>query len=87
MKPVYGNDNLDADVFNDTAEKDLKLLSGDYKQTFTSKEGERVLQDLMEAYYHRISFSRGPYATAYNEGQRAVVVRILNLLKEDNNNG
>jgi|TARA_R100000482_G_C5067441_1_gene119911 oligoribonuclease NrnB/cAMP/cGMP phosphodiesterase (DHH superfamily) len=87
MKPVYGNDNLDADVFNDTAEKDLKLLSGDYKQTFTSKEGERVLQDLMEAYYKRISFSRDPYATAYNEGQRAVVVRILNLLKEDNNNG
>lgn len=87
MKPTYGNDNLDADVFNDTAEKDLKLLSGDYKQTFTSKEGERVLQDLMEAYYKRISFSRDPYATAYNEGQRAVVVRILNLLKEDNNNG
>ena len=87
MKPVYGNDNLDVDVFNDTAEKDLKLLSGDYKQTFTSKEGERVLQDLMEAYYKRISFSRDPYATAYNEGQRAVVVRILNLLKEDNNNG
>ena len=85
MKPTYGNDNLDADVFNDTAEKDLKLLSGDYKQTFTSKQGERVLQDLMEAYYKRISFSRDPYATAYNEGQRAVVVRILNLLKEDNN--
>lgn len=87
MKPIYGNDDLDADVFNDTAEKDLKLLAGDYKQTFTSKEGERVLEDLEQAYYHRISFSRDPYATAFNEGQRAVIVRIKNLLKEDNNNG
>jgi len=87
MKTLYGNDSLDADIFNDTAERDLKILAGDYKQTFTSKEGERVLKDLMEAYYHRISFSRDPYATAFNEGQRAVIVRILNLLKEDKDNG
>tara|TARA_R100001086_G_scaffold221738_1_gene139068 strand:+ start:3121 stop:3384 length:264 start_codon:yes stop_codon:yes gene_type:complete len=87
MKPEYGNDNLDADVFNDTAEKSLKILAESYKFTFSSDEGKRVLEDLEQAYYHRISFSRDPYATAFNEGQRAVIVRIKNLLKEDNNNG
>ena len=46
-----------------------------------------IIEDLEQAYYHRISFSRDPYATAFNEGQRAVIVRIKNLLKEDNNNG
>ena len=65
----------------------LKQQKKDYMITFGTKEGERVLADLLSAYYHRSSCSKDPYETAFKEGQRAVIVRILNLLKEDNNNG
>ena len=72
---------------NKTSDEELKQQKIDYLVTFNSKEGERVLADLTSAYYHRSSFSKDPYETAFKEGQRAVIVRILNLLKEDNNNG
>ena len=72
---------------NKTSDEELKQQKIDYLVTFSSKEGERVLADLTSAYYHRSSFSKDPYETAFKEGQRAVIVRILNLLKEDNNNG
>jgi hypothetical protein len=68
-------------------EQELKQQKTDYLITFSTQEGERVLADLQSAYYHRSSFSRDPYETAFKEGQRAVIVRILNLLKEDKNNG
>ena len=72
---------------NKTSDEELKQQKIDYLVTFNSKEGERVLADLTSAYYHRSSFSKDPYETAFKEGQRAVIVRILNLLKEDNTNG
>ncbi len=65
-------------------DKQLKQLEGDYKTTFSTKEGERVLADLESAYYHRSSFTKDPYETAFNEGSRAVVVRILNLIRRRN---
>jgi hypothetical protein len=65
----------------DDADKQLKQLEGDYITTFSTKEGERVLADLESAYYHRSSFSKDPYETAFNEGSRAVIVRIKNLIK------
>ena len=68
-------------------DEDLKQQKIDYLTTFTTPEGERVLADLTSAYYHRSSFSKDPYETAFKEGQRAVIVRILNLLKEDITNG
>lgn len=68
-------------------DEELKQQKIDYLTTFTTPEGERVLADLTSAYYHRSSFSKDPYETAFKEGQRAVVVRILNLLKEDITNG
>ena len=68
-------------------DEELKQQKIDYLTTFTTPEGERVLADLTSAYYHRSSFSKDPYETAFKEGQRAVIVRILNLLKEDNTNG
>ena len=71
----------------DESEKELKNLQNDYYATFKNKEGERVLADLESAYYDRISFNRDPYQTAFNEGQRAVIVRIKKLLKEDKRNG
>ena len=72
---------------NKTSDEELKQQKIDYLVTFNSKEGERVLADLTSGYYHRSSFSKDPYETAFKEGQRAVIVRILNLLKEDNTNG
>jgi hypothetical protein len=70
-----------------TSDEELKRQKIDYFITFSSKEGERVLADLTSAYYHRSSFSKDPYETAFKEGQRAVIVRIINLLKEDKTNG
>ena len=64
--------------------KDIKKI---YLSTFTSTEGETVLADLQSAYYRRSSFSKDPYETAYREGQRSVIIRILNLLEEDKENG
>ena len=66
------------------ADKQLKQLEGDYQTTFNTKEGERVLADLESAYYNRISFSKDPYETAFNEGNRAVIVRIKNLITRRN---
>jgi hypothetical protein len=64
---------------------DLKKLKQHYKITFSSKEGEKVLADLTSAYYHRGSFKENPYETAYREGQRSVLIRIINLIKENKN--
>ena len=67
-------------------EKQIKDLKRDYGITFGSKEGERVIADLKSAYYHRSSFIKNdPYETSYREGQRSVIIRIINLLKEDKN--
>jgi len=67
-------------------EDKLKQLKQDYRITFSSKEGERVLADIQSAYYHRGSYSKNdPHETSYREGQRSVIIRIINLLKEDKN--
>ena len=64
---------------------ELKELKKFYQITFDSNEGQQVLADLTSAYYHRSSFVTCPYETAYKEGQRAVLIRIINLLKEQKN--
>jgi len=66
------------------ADKQLKQLEGDYETTFSTKEGERVLADLESAYYHRSSFTKDPYETAFNEGSRAVIVSTLHLIRSRN---
>jgi len=68
----------------DFENKDHKQLKTDYQTTFDTKEGKRVLADLQSAYYHRSSHTKGdPYETAFREGQRNVIIRIINLIKED----
>lgn len=64
---------------------ELKELQKMYRITFDSVEGKEVLADLKSAYYHRTSFGKDPYETAYKEGQRSVLIRIINLLKEQKN--
>jgi|TARA_R110000824_G_scaffold94941_2_gene228694 hypothetical protein len=66
-------------------EKDLKEFKKLYQITFDTEEGKLVIADLKLAYYHRGSFIKNdPYETAYREGQRSVLIRILNFM-EDNN--
>ena len=55
-----------------------------YKRLFSSEDGSRVLQDLMIAHYMMgNTMSSDTHITAFNEGQRNVVLRILKLVKED----
>ena len=68
-------------------ENQLKNIKRDYRITFGSKEGERVIADLRSAYYKRSSFSKDTNEMAYREGQRSVIIRIINLIKEDKPNG
>ena len=68
-------------------DEELKDIKKIYLSTFACMEGETVLADLQSAYYRRSSFSKDPYETAYREGQRSVIIRILNLLEEDKENG
>ena len=65
--------------------KDHKQLKTDYQSAFDTAEGKRVLADLQSAYYHRGYYLKDPYETAYREGQRSVIIRIMNLIKEDKN--
>ena len=67
------------------SDDELKQLKKDYQITFSSKEGERVLADITSAYYHRSSFKNDPYETAYREGQRSVIIRVINLIEENKN--
>ena len=66
-------------------ENQLKNIKRDYRITFGSKEGERVIADLRSAYYKRSSFSKDTNEMAYREGQSSVIIRIINLLEEEKN--
>ena len=66
-------------------ENQLKNIKRDYRITFGSKEGERVIADLRSAYYKRSSFSKDSNEMAFREGQRSVVIRVINLIEEEKN--
>lgn len=55
----------------------------DYKQVFSSLAGQRVLQDLIvHGHILGTCFSKGdPYESAFMEGERNAVLRILSVLK------
>lgn len=55
-----------------------------YQAVFSSTEGEKVLFDMMKTHHMLGStFCKDPYDSAFREGERAVVLRILTLLKTD----
>jgi len=58
-----------------------KSTNKDYAITFGSEQGRRVLKDLL-GYRDRISFDPDPYQTAFNEGQRSVVLRVTSKIKD-----
>lgn len=61
----------------------------DYQSTFNSHVGRKVLYDLMRASFYLTPTLDGRHpdavAMAFNEGQRAVVLRILQILKMNPN--
>ena len=69
----------------ESKEKNTRLTKSKlYKRLFSSEDGNRVLQDLMVSHYMMgNTMSADPYVTAFNEGQRNVVLRLLKLVKED----
>lgn len=56
-----------------------------YKQIFGSPTGQKVLHDLMKTHYVMASTftSEATHETAFKEGERAVVLRILKLTQID----
>lgn len=57
----------------------------DYKRIFSSEQGKRVLADLIAQHFvMRPTYVRGdPQGTAFNEGQRDVVLRIMTIMGND----
>jgi DNA-binding GntR family transcriptional regulator len=56
----------------------------DYHQTFTSEHGNRVLLDMMNRHYVLSScFSSDALEMARREGERNVILRIMQSLKAD----
>ncbi len=54
----------------------------DYQRFFTTEYGRRVLHDLFNAHgMLTTNFHENPYVMAAREGERAVIVRILSILK------
>lgn len=71
----------------DLKTEELKYLATlqDYQIVFSTDEGQRVLQDLMQ-YGHMLSpsFSKdNSHETAFREGMRNIVLFILNRLDID----
>lgn len=67
-----------------TQGKRTVALAIDYKRTFQSEHGERVLRHLMKRFgILNSTMTDNPYLTAFNEGQRSVVIEIIRKLKID----
>ena len=65
-------------------DKDLKQLVIDYKTTFGSESGQRVLEDLKKrCSFETTTFVKGDsHESAFLEGSRAVVMFIKNMLNK-----
>lgn len=56
----------------------------DYQKTFQSDHGRKVLYDLIDAHgLMATNFHENPSVLAAREGERGVVLRILQILKTD----
>mgnify|MGYP003113740601 FL=1 len=60
--------------------EELKTL---YKTVFSSEDGVRVLNDMASRFsMHSSTFSSEPTETAYREGQRTVVLFLLQMIAD-----
>ena len=57
--------------------KELLQIIDLYKQTFNTDEGKKVLEDLrLRCFSKKTTFDKDANVTAFNEGQRQVVMHI-----------
>ena len=63
--------------------KKLKELKNDYKLTFSSEQGQRVLNDLEKRCHEFVTtFSKdNSHETAFLEGQRSTLIFIKAMIK------
>ena len=55
-----------------------------FKEVFSGEEGQDVIAMLANAHYvFRTSHASDPYTSAWQEGQRTVVMEIINLVGAD----
>lgn len=60
----------------------MEIDGEDLLNTFNSKMGMIGLKYLIQSYYHPSSFVKGsPDETAYNEGQRSVVIGLIDKMR------
>ena len=65
-------------LFNNHKSKEMKATISAYKRFFDTRDGKLILNDLMKACHMTSStMDKDPYETAFNEGARSVVLRIL----------
>jgi len=61
----------------DQIPKELMQIIDLYKQTFNTDEGKKVLEDLrLRCFSKKTTFDKDANVTAFNEGQRQVVLHI-----------
>lgn len=63
------------------AKSDPDEIVASYSAVFKSQSGAVVLDDLIQETCGELSFSSDPYATAYKEGRRSLVLNILAILE------
>lgn len=62
----------------------LKGLRNDYKQTFSTEEGKRVLKDLEKVCLFRTTtFDKDSHVMAFQEGLRGVYLHITTIMDID----
>ena len=68
---------------NKEVEKKIKQLREDYKITFGSEEGQRVMEDIsIRCHESSTTFSKdNSHETAFLEGQRSISLFIKGILK------
>lgn len=70
-----------SELKTESAKRSLANLR-DYQAVFLTPEGEKVLKDLMKRFGMLNSTAHdNPYTTYYCEGQRAVILHIIEKLK------
>jgi|TARA_E500000318_G_scaffold520_2_gene707 hypothetical protein len=65
--------------------KDIEKLKHMYTETFNSEAGQKVLRDLeARSNWRALSYVAGdPNATAFEEGKRAVLLHIHNMMTQE----
>jgi len=63
-------------------EKNIRIYA--YQRLFETEDGKIVLKDLMKCCHFDLpSFDSDPYQTAFNEGERHLLLRIIQTINAD----